>query len=109
MLKKSSRLKKKEDFERVFRHGKPLFFGDLGCRYFFHEKAFRVGFSFGKKYIALATKRNKVKRMIMGVLLEKKKIWPQGGDMVFFCFKKAKNIKRENVVYLIEEILKKIV
>src|SRR3989344_1459067 len=62
MLKKGLRLRKKEDFDRVFRSGKPLFFNEIGCRYLEGGSSLRLGFSFSKKHLPLAVDRNRLRR-----------------------------------------------
>lgn len=65
MLRKSLRLKTKKDFERVFRNGKPLFFGSIACKIVPNALGhIRLGFSLGKKHIGTAVARNRMKRVI---------------------------------------------
>ena len=92
MLKKGFRLRKKEDFDRVFRCGKPLFFDEIGCRYLKNAPSLRLGFSISKKYLPLAVDRNRLRRVFSSVFYEHKEEWPQGGDVLFFLLNKPKNI-----------------
>lgn len=65
MLKKSWRLQTKEDFERVFRSGKPLFFGAVGCKVAKNDREhLRLGFSLSKKYLKTAVERNRLRRVL---------------------------------------------
>jgi len=90
MLKKGFRLRKKEDFNQVFRFGKPLFFEEIGCRYMKGKENFKVGFSFGKKYLPLAVHRNRIRRVLSQAISEYQSVWPKSGQMVFFLSKKPK-------------------
>lgn len=95
MLKKDFRLKEKEDFDRVFHEGKPLFLGILGCRIAKNELShLRLGFSLSKKHFPLAIERNYVRRVISEAVAGS--LWEgvrgQGVDIVFFSLKKGKKI-----------------
>lgn len=106
MLKKGLRLRKKEDFEKVFRFGKPLFFGEeIGCRYLKNESPFQIGFSFSKKHIPIAAKRNRLRRVIAAALSRRNAEQPEKGYMVFFCLKKPKKADIENIDSVMEKIL----
>ena len=94
MLKKGFRLRKKEDFDQVFRRGKPLFFGEIGCKVLPNKLShLRLGFSFSKKHLALATERNTLRRVLSEVFTLSSK-QPAGAsmDIVFFTVKKPKDI-----------------
>lgn len=82
-------MRKKDDFERVFRQGKPLFFGPIGCRVAKNNLGYlRIGFSLGKKHLKTAVGRNAVRRLIMGSLLSKEQeILKKPYDVVFFSVK----------------------
>lgn len=104
MLKKSLRLRKKDDFNRIFRYSKPIFFNEIGCRYLFrttqkvsaqglpNQSSLRVGFAFSKKHLPLATQRNRLRRALSEALFQLKDEWPPNVDMVFFAIKKPQNI-----------------
>ncbi len=90
MLKKGLRLRKKEDFDRVFRSGKPLFFNEIGCRYLKKSASVRLGFSFSRKHIPLAVGRNRLRRVLSEAFFQSRDSWPASGDIVFFTVKKPK-------------------
>lgn len=92
MLKKGFRLRKKEDFERVFRFGKPLFFSEIGCRYLLDRPTLRLGFSFGKKHLPLSVDRNRLRRVLSEAFFQLREEWPKGGDIVFFTVRKPKKM-----------------
>lgn len=92
MLKKGFRIRKKEDFERVFRKGKPLFFGAIACKVIpGTEKHFRLGFSLSKKHLIRATDRNRLRRVIsepFSIYVASGKSFP-AVDLVFFTVKRV--------------------
>ncbi len=97
MLKKSFRLREKEDFERVFRRGNPLFFGAIGCKIAKNNEGhIRVGFSLSKKHLGAAVWRNKLRRTIIAAfwVAGKEKILTVPADIVFFT---AKKLKKEDI------------
>lgn len=104
MLKKSLRLRKGEDFNRIFRHSKPIFFNEIGCRYSLRttqkvlsqeslsQSSLRAGFAFSKKHLPLAIQRNRLRRALSEALFQLKDEWPENVDVVFFTLKKPQNI-----------------
>jgi ribonuclease P protein component len=83
MLKKAFRLKKKEDFARVFRFGKPLFFKPYACKWVQNELGNdRLGFSFSKKHAKSAVLRNRLRRRMVGLYNQGYNF--NGLDIVFF-------------------------
>lgn len=108
MLKKGFRLRKKEDFDRVFRSGKPLFFKEISCRYCASTVPIRVGFSLSKKHLPLATDRNRLRRVLSEAFFEQRKEWPEQGDFVFFTVRKPKKIDLETSRHFMREVLKSI-
>ncbi|OGI22088.1 MAG: ribonuclease P protein component [Candidatus Moranbacteria bacterium RIFCSPHIGHO2_01_FULL_55_24] len=98
MLKKSLRIRKKEDFERVFRSGSPLFFREIACKIAKNSTdSLRIGFSFSKKHFPLATQRNRLRRQLSAFIEESYGELPKGYDIVFFSLKKGKNIEKEEL------------
>ena len=92
MLKKSLRLKTKKDFERVFRKGKPLFFGALACKIAPNVHGhIRLGFSIGKKHIVTAVARNQLKRVLSEPFSKnlKTSIQSPSIDIAFFSIKRV--------------------
>lgn len=108
MLKKGFRLRKKEDFDRVFRCGKPLFFDEIGCRYLKDAPSVRLGFSLSKKYLPLAVDRNRMKRVFSEVFYEHKEEWPTGGDVLFFLIKKPKKREIKQVRQIMDHLFQTI-
>lgn len=104
MLKKSFRIRKKEDFTRVFRFGKPLFFKPFGCKILLNEeKNDRLGFSFSKKHLKRAVLRNRLRRRISALYLKGEYNF-KGKDIVFFTTETVQKIENDSL----EEFLKKI-
>jgi len=108
MLRKGFRLTKKEDFDRVFQRGKPLFFGEIACRIAPNDLShIRLGFSFTKKHLNLATDRNKLRRIISAPF-ESATIEGRGMDVVFFTVKKPKIINSKTFRPIVESIIEHI-
>jgi len=108
MLKKGFRLRKKEDFDRVFQKGKPLFFGEIACRIAPNGlNHIRLGFSFTKKHLSLAVERNKMRRIISSVF-ENAEVEGKGVDIVFFTLKKPKKIDSVTFRPIAESIIEHI-
>jgi len=104
MLKKSFRLRKKEDFTRVFRFGKPLFFKPFGCKIVSNtETNDRLGFSFSKKHLKKAVMRNRLRRRISALYLKGEYNF-KGKDIVFFTTEAVQKIENDTL----EAFLKKI-
>lgn len=120
MLKKSLRLRKKEDFDRIFRYSKPIFFNEIGCRYLPRatqkispeklpaQSSLRVGFSFSKKHLSLSTQRNHLRRALSEAIFQLKDEWPENADIVFFIVKKPQNINIQTSLSIIKYFLERI-
>ena len=107
MLKKDFRLTKKEDFDRVFRSGKPLFFEEIACRFVKNELShLRIGFSFSKKHLPLAVERNRLRRIIVTAFLAHKNEWPSSVDIIFFSLKKLKKAEYKPIQAIVVRALK---
>lgn len=107
MLKKNLRLKTIEDFERVFRQGKPLFFGALACKIAKNDLGhIRLGFSFGKKHIESAVERNRLRRILSeAVFLALPELKMPGVDIVFFTVKKLKEKDPVPVASIVKSVV----
>jgi ribonuclease P protein component len=104
MLKKSFRLRRKEDFTRVFRSGKPLFFKPFGCKIIQNDAGNdRFGFSFSKKHLKKAVGRNRLRRRISALYLKEEYNF-KGKDIVFFTTEPIQKIEKTSL----EAFLKKI-
>jgi ribonuclease P protein component len=90
MLKKGLRMREKDDFDRVFRFGKPLFFEEIACRYLADSPSLRLGFSLSKKYLPLSVDRNRLRRVLSQAFYEHQSEWPKRGDVLFFLVRKPK-------------------
>lgn len=104
MLKKGFRLRKKEDFDKVFRFGKPLFFEEIGCRYLKESPLLRLGFSLSKKYLPLAVDRNRLRRVLSQAFYERQEVWPKTGDMLFFLLTKPKEMTIERARKIVQNL-----
>lgn len=98
-------MRKKQDFDKVFRSGKTLFFNEVACRYWAQSPLWRIGFSFGKKHLPLAIERNRLRRLLSEALYALKDEWPTQGDVVFFTVKKPKKINKEISQSMVRHLL----
>lgn len=105
MLPKENRLKKKRDFDVVFRKGRGFKNGFLFLKIAENKLGIsRFGFIIGKKLSKQATIRNRVRRRIAELVRLKLKKLKPGIDVVFVAFPGLeKNSYRE-----IEEIVNKL-
>lgn len=107
MLPKNNRLKKKKDFERVFRLGKKIK-GDCFYLKFLENNLnkIRVGFVVSKNVSNKATIRNKVKRRMREVVRRMLERLKPGYDVVIVA---QRGIEKEDFLKIkkkIEEALK---
>ena len=101
-------MRKKEDFDRVFRSGKPLFFNEIGCRYLEGGSSLRLGFSFSKKHLPRAVDRNRLRRVLSEAFFQLKEEWPEGGDIVFFTVRKPKKIDMETSRQIVKSLFQSV-
>lgn len=97
-MKKKNRIKKNEDFQKVFKHGK-----SMANRQFViymldqpEEKEFRLGLSVSKK-IGNAVTRNRVKRLIRQVFMEEKENLKTGIDYIVIARNPASEMNYHEV------------
>jgi ribonuclease P protein component len=97
-MKKKNRIKKNEDFQKVFKHGK-----SMANRQFViymlgqpEEKEFRLGLSVSKK-IGNAVTRNRIKRLVRQVFLEEKDSLKTGIDYIVIARKPASEMDYHEV------------
>ncbi len=108
MLKKGFRITKQEDFDRVFRSGKPLFFGEIGCKGFKNGlDHIRIGFSISKKHVPLAVDRNRLRRILSEAFAAASAEWPASMDIIFFSAKKTAPISLDEAKIIISQMLHK--
>lgn len=94
MLPKANRLKKKKDFERVFKEGKGFREDFLFFKIAKNNSGInRFAFIVGKKLSRKATVRNKMRRCLSALVRQKLKNLKSGHDAIFLVFPGAE--KRE--------------
>lgn len=87
MLPKANRLKKKKDFERVFKEGKGFREDFLFFKIAKNNSGInRFAFIVGKKLSRKATIRNKVRRRLSALVRQKLKNLKSGHDAIFLVF-----------------------
>ena len=87
MLPKTNRLKKKKDFENVFKHGKGARGSFLALKFVKNgRKESRFGFIVSQKVSRYAVKRNKVKRRLRSVISSSSSLIKPGLDVAIITF-----------------------
>jgi ribonuclease P protein component len=109
MLKKALRLQKKEDFDRVFQGGRPIFFEALAARVRSNgQEAFRLGFSFSKKHLPLAVERNRFRRVLSALVEKNPELWPEGVDIVFATRFRPRSLSEKAWATPVRELLERL-
>lgn len=109
MLRKALRLKTTEDFERVFRKGKPLFFGAIACKITPNTLGhIRLGFSFGKKHVFRAVTRNRLRRVLSEPFSREETHCDQhpSYDVAFFSVKRVVKEQDKDFASIGESVVK---
>lgn len=108
MLSRKLRLRKRQDFDSVYKKGK-----SYSCKYL---KVYvlntdlpqqRCGFSISKKVSKKAVERNKLKRQLSFVLREELKSLKNGMDIVFVVRGVILELSFDDIKYNVKELLKK--
>lgn len=110
MLPKKSRLKKRKDFEEVFKKGKSWKEAFLLLKILPNKlKISRFGFIIGKKYSKKAVLRNKIKRRLREVVREELPKIKEGLDGVIIVLSEANKEKEsfEELKKIINKLFKK--
>ena len=108
MLPKLNRIRKKRDFEIIFKNGKGFKNGFLAMRVINNNlPESRFGFVISKKVSQKAVVRNKIKRRISeAIRLDLERI-KKGVDIVFITFSGIKKHNFSETKELVKNILKK--
>ncbi|MCP6718378.1 MAG: ribonuclease P protein component [Patescibacteria group bacterium] len=108
MLARLNRLKKKKDFEKVFKQGKGSKQDFLALKFDKNNlKNSRFGFVVSAKVSKKAVIRNKIKRRLRESVRLRLDNIKKGFDIVFVTFEKIKEKDFEQINSLVEKILKK--
>lgn len=99
-------LKKKKDFQRVFKKGKRVSSLTVHMTYFLTNEKTQLAFVAGKK-IGNAITRNRCKRLLRVAAQVNKNNLPKG-DIIFFATPQTKTVKAEQVIFDIKQLLKKV-
>jgi ribonuclease P protein component len=109
MLARKYKLKKDNDFKRVFKEGKYYKKGFIKIRFLENDlKISRFGFIIGLKISKRATQRNKIKRQLEEIIRCQLKQIKSGFDIVFLpqieILNKNQKEIRENLNDLLKEV-----
>lgn len=107
-MKKRNRLKKNEDFQKVFKKGKSMANRQY-VLYVLHQpeaKEFRVGLSVSKK-IGNAVVCNRVKRLIRQVIQEERDLLKQENDYIIIARKPAAELSYEETKKSLQHLFRK--
>ncbi|AKI98053.1 ribonuclease P protein component [Kosmotoga pacifica] len=108
-LKKEERLRKKADFDRVFRYGDAIQDPFFVVIYIKNGLPFsRIGISVRKKF-GKAHVRNRLRRLVKEIFRRHKAVFPKGYDILFIARKElSDSFKRREADYyfLCERLLK---
>ncbi|MFN8577584.1 MAG: ribonuclease P protein component [Candidatus Sericytochromatia bacterium] len=108
MLSRKLRLRKKQDFDSVYRKGK-----SYSCKYLklyilnTDLPSQRFGFSISKKVSKKAFERNKLKRQLSFVLREELNNLKTGSDIIFVVRNIILDLSYSDIKYNVRELLKK--
>jgi ribonuclease P protein component len=106
MLPKENRLKKKKDFENIFKNGKTFRSKNITVKYLFNEiEDNKIGFVVSKKFSKKATERNKVKRRLREIVRKNKKQIKKGVDIILIALPSLKGLTFEEIEKEIKNIL----
>ncbi len=110
MLSQRNRLKRADDIASVFRRGKGFHSPFFSAKFASTEGQTdtRLAFSFGKKYLLRAVRRNRLKRMLIGELQKVPDFFNFGIDVVFFLTKSVSLDNKEGLRESVENFVKKV-
>lgn len=92
MLNSDNRLKKKKDFDKIFKSGKSRFSRIIGVKALKNNlKKNRYGIIVGTKVSKKAVKRNLIKRRLRAILINENIELKQGLDFVLIALPEIKN------------------
>ncbi|MEC2075603.1 ribonuclease P protein component [Metabacillus fastidiosus] len=106
-MNKKNRIKKNEDFQKIFKQGKSMANRQFVIYFLEREESeLRIGLSVSKK-IGNAVTRNRVKRLIRQVFLEEKERIANNKDFIIIARKPAAEMSYEEVKSSLNHLFKK--
>ncbi|MDD3386669.1 MAG: ribonuclease P protein component [Candidatus Pacebacteria bacterium] len=107
MLPKENRLKKKKEFETVFKNGKTVRSKNIISKYFKSEdNKTKIGFIVSKKVSKKAVERNKIKRRLRASVRENKEMIKDGMNIIIIALPSIKEVPYSEINNDIKSILK---
>jgi ribonuclease P protein component len=108
MLKKTNRLSRKSDFQKLYRQGHKQVTPFFVIRYYPNYLPFtRFGIVVSSKVSKKAYQRNLLKRRITEILRERTKQIKEGQDCVLVCLKRCLEQDYQSLVVAVEQIFNK--
>ncbi|MGG3891130.1 ribonuclease P protein component [Metabacillus fastidiosus] len=106
-MNKKNRIKKNEDFQKIFKQGKSMANRQFVIYFLEREESeLRIGLSVSKK-IGNAVTRNRVKRLIRQVFLEEKERIVNNKDFIIIARKPAAEMSYDEVKSSLNHLFKK--
>jgi len=106
MLPKENRLKKKKDFETIFKSGKLIKGKDILVKYLYNkEEDSKIGFIVSKKVSKKATERNKIKRRFREIIRANKEKIKKGLGIIIIALPSSKKLSFKEIDSEIKNIL----
>jgi len=101
-------LRKKKDFEKVAKQGRPFFARELGFKMIKNNlKSNRYGIVVNLKVDKRAVKRNKIRRRIREIIRLNDKDFKQGFDIMILTKESAKELKYSEIKEKLMKLFKK--
>lgn len=108
MLPKENRLKKRKDFERIFKKGKAIIDKFLFLKFFKNNlKNSRFGFIVSLKVSKKSTTRNRIKRQLKAIIKENLSDIKLGLDVIIVAGTEIINKRYQEIRKELERLLKK--
>jgi ribonuclease P protein component len=108
MLPLKNRLRKKEDFQKVYQKGFFSALGDISLKKAPNTLALtRIGFIVEKKFFKKAVHRNRIKRILRAFAQKNISLVSPGLDVVIFYRSKEKEIDSKKITSDLEKLFKK--
>lgn len=108
MLPQKNRLRKKDDFQKVYQKGSFSALGDISLKKVSNNLLFsRIGFIVEKKFFKKAVERNRIKRILRAFSGKNISQISKGLDVVIFYKSKDREIDSKKITSNLEKLFKR--